>query len=128
MRSNRGKVEFDMSQIDKVPAKCFFADLLLPLSYANARRNVCYLDRTAKSGSYWGPVVSRTGGLEKLTAESSSGPALLELLGQYWVKQNDRNLPKLLPYLVALRSEIVESHPDKANQEPRLSEFVYPIF
>jgi hypothetical protein len=117
-----------MSQIDRVPAKFFFADLLLPLKYANTRRNVLYLSRTAKAGSYWEPVVSRTGGLEKLTAASSGGSVLLELLGQYWAKQNDKNLAKLLPYLVELRREIVESHAVEDNQEPRLSEFVYPLF
>jgi hypothetical protein len=117
-----------MSQIDEGPAKFFFADLLLPLKQANVRRNLHYLSRTAKSGSYWETVVSRTGGLERLTAASSTGSALLGLLGQYWVKQTDKNLPKLLPYLVALRREIVESHPVEDNQELRLSEFVYPIF
>jgi hypothetical protein len=119
---------FNMSQIDGVPEKVFFADLLLPLKHANTRRNMLYLNRTAKGGSYWEPVVSRTGGLEKLTAASSGGSALLELLGQYWVKLNDKNLPKLIPYLVELRREIVESHPAKDDEEPRLSEFVYPIF
>lgn len=117
-----------MSQIDGVPAKVFFADLLLPLKHANTRRNVLYLNRTAKAGSYWEPVVSRTGGLEKLTAASSGGSALLELLGRYWVKENDKNLPKLIPYLVELRRQIVESQPVQDNQEPRLTEFVYPIF
>ena len=119
---------FNMSQTDRVPAKFFFADLLLPLKHANTRRNVTYLNRTARAGSYWGTVVSRTGGLEKLTAASSGGSALLELLRQYWVKQNDKNLPKLIPYLVELRREIVESPPVQDNREPRLSEFVYPIF
>jgi hypothetical protein len=119
---------FNMSQIDRVPAKSFFADLLLPLKHANTRNNVCYLNRTSKSVSYWEKPVSRTGGLEKLAAAGSGGSALLELLGQYWVKQNDKNLPKLIPYLVELRREIVESRPVQDNREPRLSEFVYPIF
>jgi hypothetical protein len=117
-----------MSQIDKVPAKSFFADLLLPLKHANTRRSVHYLSRTSPQPSYWQAVVSRTGGLEKLSAASSSGSALLQLLGRYWAAQNDGNLPKLLPYLDGLRREIVESHPVEEAQEPRLPEFVYPIF
>jgi hypothetical protein len=117
-----------MTQTDRVPARVFFADLLLPLKHANTRRNVLYLSRTAKSVSYWQEPVSRTGGLGKLTAASSGGSALLELLGQYWVKQNDKDLPKLIPYLVELLREIVESPPVQDNREPRLSEFVYPIF
>ena len=63
-----------------------------------------------------------------MTAANSTGVALLELLRRYWGKQNDKNLPKLIPYLVDLGRGLVESHRIKDDQEPRLSEFVYPIF
>ena len=117
-----------MSQIDKIRVRSFFADLLLPLKHANTRRNVHYLSRTPQQASYWQPVISRTGGLQRLSAASSSGSALLELLGRYWVAQDDQNLPKLLPYLDDLRREIVESQPVEDAKEPRLPDFVYPIF
>lgn len=117
-----------MSPIDRVPAKSFFADLLLPLKHANTRRNVHYLSRASQDPGNWQPVISRTGGLERLSEASSNSSALLELLGRYWVAQNDRDLPKLLPYLVALRSEIVEAASVQDAEVPRLPEFVYPIF
>jgi hypothetical protein len=117
-----------MSQIDRVPARSFFADLLLPLKHANTRKNVHYFGRTAPPESCWQPVRSRTGGIEKLSATTSAGPSLLELLAQYWATQNDVNLPRLFPFLVALRQELVESHPPENEPEPRLTEFVYPLF
>jgi hypothetical protein len=122
------KTPTDKTQINRVPGRSFFADLLLPLKYANTRRNVHYFSRIAPQAACWQPVISRTGGLQKLSASSSRGLALLELLGEYWVSQKDSNLPKLLPYLVTLRRELVESLPAGDEQEPRLTEFVYPIF
>jgi hypothetical protein len=122
------ETKIDRAQMNRVPAKSFFADLLLPLKYANTRRNVHYFVLVASQPSYWQPVISRTGGLEKLSATGSRGSALLELLGKYWNTQNDSNLPKLLPYLVTLRQELVESLPPGDEPEPRLTEFVYPIF
>ena len=68
------------------------------------------------------------GGLKRLSAASSTGSALLELLGRYWLTKNEGNLPKLLPYLIALRQEIVESRPVEEQKEPRRTEFVYPLF
>jgi len=50
------------------------------------------------------------------------------LLGRYWLTKNEGNLPKLLPYLIALRQEIVESRPVEEQKEPRRTEFVYPLF
>ena len=116
-----------MSPIDKVPARSFFAELLLPLKHANMRKNVRYLNCAPKD-SYWEEVASRTGGLERLSAASCTGSALLESLGRYWLTRNDANLPKLLLYLIALRQEIVESRPVEEQKEPRLTEFVYPLF
>jgi hypothetical protein len=120
--------QIDETQISRVPARSFFADLLLPLKHANTRRNVHYFSPIPPQATCWQPVISRTGGLQKLSASSSRGPALLELLGKHWVTQNDPNLAKLLPYLVTLRRELVESLPAADKQEPRLTEFVYPIF
>jgi hypothetical protein len=117
-----------MNQTDKLAAQIFFADLLLPLGRANIRKDVHYLNCDRSKASYWQPVVSRTGGMERLSAESSSGPALIELLGQYWREHNDANLPKLIPYLIELRSEIVGSRPPQEEEQPYLSDFVYPIF
>lgn len=117
-----------MSPIDRMHAKCFFADLLLPLRNANLRKNVHYLARTAPHTTCWSKVVSRTGGLEKLSASTSNASALFERLGQYWASQNEGNLTKLLPYLVTLRQEMTGSQPQSADQEPKLTEFVYPMF
>ena|SRR5579863_10346876 len=117
-----------MRPTDWMRAKCFFADLLLPLRHANVRRGVHYLTRTAPKTTCWSKVVSRTGGLEKLSAATSNGSALLGRLGQYWASQNDGNLTKLLPYLVSFRQEMAESHPQSADLGPQLTEFVYPMF
>ena len=117
-----------MNSTDQVPARSFVAELLLPLKRANMRKNIFYLNRDARKSSHWEPVVSRTGGMERLSLIKSSGPALLASLEQYWRRNNDVNLPKLLPYLLALRQQIIEMGVVKNEKEPRLSEFVYPLF
>jgi hypothetical protein len=106
-----------------VGGQCF----LLPLKHANARRDVHYLRRSGQSATIWRRWCHGPEGWKNSPAASSTGAALLELLRRYWVKQDAKNLPKLIPYLVDLRRELVESHPVKDDQEPRLSEFVYPI-
>jgi hypothetical protein len=104
------------------------AELLLPLKRANMRKNIRYLNCDARKSTHWEPVVSRTGGMERLSLVNSSGPALLASLEQYWRRNNDMTLPKLSPYLLALRQQIIETVDVENEKGPRLSEFVYPLF
>jgi hypothetical protein len=117
-----------MSQIDPIRVESFFAEFLLPLRRSNARRNVHYLNLARQQASYWGPTASRTGGLERLPADACDAVALLERLGNYWVAQGDANLPKLLPYLMALRAKIVDPALGESVEEAPMPEFVYPMF
>ena len=117
-----------MSQIDRTQFASFFADFLLPLRHSNARKKVHYLKLDREAASYWGPVASRTGGLERLSADAAAGSALLEALGRHWAEQGDAKLPKLLPHLLALRREIVETRTGGDSTEPELTDFIYPLF
>ena len=117
-----------MNSTERVSARSFVAELLLPLKRANMRNNIRYVNCDARKSTHWEPVVSRTGGMERLSLINNSGPALLASLEQYWRSNNDVNLPKLLPYLLALRQQIIETRPVESDKEPRLSEFVYPLF
>lgn len=117
-----------MNQIDEIPPELFFAELLLPLRHAVAQQGIHYLELGRVSESYWGPVITRTGGLEKLDKADCGGDAMLERLRQYWIARGDPFLPKLAPYLVELRRDIVEAEPAAAKPAPELSEFVYPLF
>ena len=119
---------FNMNSTERVPARSFVSELLLPLKRANMRKNILYLNCDARKSTHWEPVLSRTGGMERLSLINSSGPALLASLEQYWRKNNDVNLPKLLPYLLALRQQILETGEVENEKGPRLSEFVYPLF
>jgi hypothetical protein len=117
-----------MSQTDRVPPDFFFAELLLPLRHALARKNIHYLNLEREQESYWRPVASRTGGLEKLSAADCSGDALLARLRQYWATRGDVYLPRLIPYLIALRHDILDATPVGQESRPELGDFVYPIF
>jgi hypothetical protein len=117
-----------MSQTDPVPPEFFFAELLLPLRHAVARRNIHYLKLDREPKSYWRPVASRTGGLERLCAAECAGDELLARLGQYWAARGDAYLPKLLPYLIALRRDLVNARPVGVEHQPELDDFVYPLF
>jgi hypothetical protein len=117
-----------MSQTEPIRSETFFAEFLLPLSRANARRNIRYLKLERETASYWAPVASRTGGMERLTAATVDGAAMLERLGRYWGAQGDVMLPKLLPYLVSLRAKIADPSLGEAAVEAQVPEFVYPLF
>jgi hypothetical protein len=116
-----------MSQTDRVPPEFFFAELLLPLRHVAARKGIHYLKLDREPEGYWRPVASRTGGLEKLSAAECGGDELLKRLGQYWAARGDSSLPKLVPYLIALRHDMVDAKP-VGKQRPELSDFIYPIF
>jgi hypothetical protein len=107
-------------------AQIFFADLLLPLKRSNMRSNVNYLELTPCAETYWRACSSRNGGISK--ASEYTAPSLLENLGSYWATQPDRNLPRLIPFLAALREEVISCSPDKAGDESSPPEFVYPLF
>jgi hypothetical protein len=117
-----------MNRIDQVRRESFFDELIAPLRRANLRRNVQYLELPRETESYWSTPVSRTGGLELVPAGARDGTALLERLGIYWTEQGDVNLPKLVPYLIALHREIMEPLVAETAEEPPPSDFVYPLF
>jgi hypothetical protein len=117
-----------MNPTDPVRPESFFAELLVPLSRVNARRGVRYLGDASGVASHWTPVVSRTGGLERLSTDHCSADALIEQLGAYWLAQGDTALAKLSPYLVALRREIVASRPQTPATPAYVPMYVYPLF
>jgi len=117
-----------MSPTDRIRPDSFFAEVLLPLRYANLRRRVSYLQREVGAAGNWCPVVSRTGGLERLSAENAGAAAMIERLGRHWELEGDPHLPKLVPLLQDLRRELFETRPAYANTEPELPEFVYTMF
>jgi hypothetical protein len=117
-----------MSPIDKVPAKFFFAELLLPIKHANTRKGIRYLRVGSPGSSTWQAVSSRTGGMERLSASKCAATALLDSLNLYWANQKDSNLLKLLPYIVALRQELIDKPPAEDNAEGHVPDFVYPLF
>ena len=117
-----------MSRTERIPPEYFFGELLLPLRYATARESIHYLQRDREPDSYWRPVASRTGGLERLSAATCGGDELLERLGRYWSARGDTYLPKLVPYLIALRRDLVDSKSADIERRPELSDFVYPLF
>jgi hypothetical protein len=117
-----------MSPIEKVPAKYFFAELLLPLKHANSRKNIHYMRLRSSESSTWEPVSSRTGGMEKVSASNCSATALLNSLSVHWGNQSESDLIKFLPYLMALREELMEQRPLKDETNGRVPDFVYPLF
>jgi hypothetical protein len=116
-----------MNRIDEVKPESFFAAFLLPLRRANMRRGVRYLRLGREPASGWGPVVSRTGGIEKLPPGGASAEAMLERLQRHWVAEGDANLRKLAPFLFALRRAIVAPRATKPA-DPKPPDFVYPLF
>jgi len=117
-----------LSPTDSIPIDSFIAGVILPLHYFNARRGIRYLNLTPAAESHWGPVVSRTGGLERVPADECDGPDLLARLGSYWAARGDANLPKLVPHLLALRSEVMDGRRLDAEKDSEVSDFVYPLF
>lgn len=107
-------------------AAIFFADVLLPLRYANLRRGVAYLDRGPQRTSYWSDVASRTGGMQRLP-EFSSDFSMLGLLGKYWEQRNEGDLLRLLPLLGRLRQDVIATPTSDRDAQP-LTEFIYPLF
>jgi hypothetical protein len=114
-----------MNPIDETAA-IFFADLILPLRRANVRRGIGYLDRGPARSSYWTAATSRTGGLQKLPGTGCDVATVLGMLGQYWEQRNERHLLQLLPHLQALQRALATPTPERI--EPRLTDFVYPLF
>jgi hypothetical protein len=120
-----------MNKTERVDPRSFFADFLIPLRYANVRKNINYLDRSRPKDTYWGAIESRTGGLEWRSATDVDSSKLIESLGHYWRRQNDPNLPKLVPYIIALREMItrqLQEQPNRDDREASPAEFVYPLF
>ena len=116
-----------MSPIEQVKPGSFFAAFLLPLRRANMRRGVSYLRLGRDTASGWGPVISRTGGIEKLPSGATSAEAMLERLERHWAAQGDANLRKLAPFLLALRQAIVAPRVTKSG-DAKPPDFVYPLF
>jgi hypothetical protein len=117
-----------LSRTDRVAPEFFFAELLLPLKRSSARKGIHFLALERAAESYWGPVVTRTGGLERLSAGACGGDAMLERLREYWHARGEANLLKLLPYLVALRRDLLAGPPAKAVSGGEVNDFVYPLF
>jgi hypothetical protein len=116
-----------MSPIEDTAAAVFFADLLLPLHHANARRAIAYLKRGREGHSHWGEVVSRTGGIERLPADCDAA-LMLNLLARYWRRRNETPLLQLIPHLAALQRKLSGAPHSQENADAPLTEFVYPLF
>jgi hypothetical protein len=117
-----------MNSIERRLAATFFADLLLPLRHANLRRGIRYLDRSSKPPGYWGDIVSRTGGLERLSKSACDASVLLRLLGIYWQQNREPYLAQLLPHLERLREDLIKAGISSGPSGPEPTEFVYPLF
>lgn len=115
-----------MNPTEKKAAELLFAEWLLPLRNANARRRIHYLDGEARRGSYWSAIASRTGGMERLPACDAA--ALLSMLEQYWTEGKESDLLKLLPALQGLQRELTGGAQEAEQAEEQLTEFVYPLF
>jgi hypothetical protein len=108
-------------------ASIFFADVLLPLHYANLRRGVAYLDRNRQRASYWSDIASRTGGMQRLSDPSADFSSVLGLLGKYWEQRNESTLLRLLPLIATFRQDLIAIPASDQDAQP-LTEFVYPLF
>jgi hypothetical protein len=117
-----------MNSIEHQSAALFYANLLLPLRYANLRRGVNYLYRGSPRQSYWGVVTSRTGGMQQLSGKCSDAVALLELLGRYWAQRDEADLLQLLPHLMQLHRQLTGETDPGDTAEPQLTEFTYPVW
>jgi hypothetical protein len=117
-----------MKPTENRSAEVFFAELLLPLHYANSRRGIVYLDRDRQRQSHWCAVASRTGGMERLESSACGMPALLALLESYWARRNEGSLLQLLPHLEALSQELTGAKREDDQAEAKLTEFIYPLW
>jgi hypothetical protein len=113
-----------MNSTEDQVAAAFFADVLLPLRYANLRGGTDYLDRGNRRSSYWSVVKSRTGGMQRLPA--CDVPSLLRLLGSYWQRGDAPILARMLPDLLELYRKL-NAVPGDDGAEPPVSDFVYPL-
>jgi hypothetical protein len=116
-----------MSSTDDQSAAVLFADLLLPLHYASRRRGIAYLDRGPDRPTYWGEVVSRTGGLERLPAGCDRA-VMLRSLGEYWRRHDRKDFLQLLPQLEKLQQELSGAAGGDDGSDTPLPEFVYPLY
>jgi hypothetical protein len=116
-----------MSRIESQAAAVFFADLLLPLRRARMRHGSTYLDWGTRRESYWSPIISRTGGMEQLSATQCSFSAALALLEKYWSEQNERDLLQLISHLDRLYRDLTAADLQQESA-PTPPEFVYPLF
>jgi hypothetical protein len=117
-----------MSSTENRSAAVFFAEMLLPLRHANARRGVAYLDRGRRRQGYWSDVASRTGGMERLSGAACDPTALLGQLGSYWTQRNEPDLLQVLPHLERLREELVGTAQGDDQIRQPVTDFVYPLF
>jgi hypothetical protein len=115
-----------MNPTETRAAAVFFAEFLLPLHYANARRNMTYIDRRGCGQSRWDAVASRTGGMEQVCGAACDARALLASLADYWAERKDTNLLQLLPHLEALLRDL--NGGSRPDEQEGVSDFVYPLF
>lgn len=108
----------------------FFADALLPLRQARARRGLAWLDLAPdpSRGSYWEAPLSRTGGMEHLPIGEADGAAMLQRLVAWWEAEGEAWLASLAPDLEALRTTLAAGDGEAATPAPRLSYSAYPLF
>jgi len=105
----------------------FYADWMLPLSRARLRSGTGFLRRGGDAETFWGPVVSRTGGVGKLAPQACDAPSLLAALDEYWSQRGDAGLRQLSPGLLKLL-RAAPARPVDAEEQAAVAEFVYPLF
>ena len=117
-----------MPPTDDVSPETVFANLLLPLKRANQRRSATYFslgpDRNAET--YWGGVVSRTGGVTQVKFDETTDA--LHSLEAYWSSRGENLLSKTLPELRALQETILAVKTSTRDAEQSVPEFVYPLY
>jgi hypothetical protein len=123
------KGRFNLPLTDKVSAETVFAGVLVPLKRVNQRRNVTYFSSGPDAGTetYWGGVISRTGGATQVKSAESGFDALASLEA-YWTLRGEAMLVKTLPELRALQEAILKASESTQQPEQSVSEFVYPLY
>ena len=117
-----------MKKTDEVSAETVYADMLVPLHHAMARRGQRFFAAgpDANKLSYWEPEATRTCGIQELPDEHG-GAAMLRLLGVYWEARGEGHLMRLLPSLEALRQALTSVCERRIAEATEVTEFVYPL-
>ncbi|HTW72088.1 MAG TPA: hypothetical protein VME47_19545 [Acetobacteraceae bacterium] len=118
-----------MNPTDEISPDLFFADMLLSLKHAMARRGEHFFPARgdAAAESHWEPVATRTGGVGRLPVTGRDADSLLDALAVYWQTNGEAKLTQLQSGLKALRRQARAGGPADPGKAAQVSDFVYPL-